>query len=76
MIPLPLYVKLSKLDCPHFDEKKENINNPPYSSTCDSLMYTMIATRPNITFTVKWLVDTCQILTRNIGRQCKVLQDT
>ena len=52
MTPLPSYVKLSKLDCPQFDEERAEMDKLPYASACGSLMYAMIATRPDIAFAV------------------------
>ena len=50
--PLPSYVKLSKHDCPVSDEDKAEMNKLPYASAVGSLMYAMIATRPDIAFAV------------------------
>ncbi|MCO5576788.1 hypothetical protein L7F22_030608 [Adiantum nelumboides] len=47
-IPLPSYVKLSKQDCPEFEEEKAEMEKIPYASAVGSLMYAMIATRPDI----------------------------
>ncbi|MCO5603207.1 hypothetical protein L7F22_057354 [Adiantum nelumboides] len=52
MTPLPSYVKLRNQDCPLFDEEKVEMDKVPYASACGSLMYTMIATRPDIAFAV------------------------
>ena len=52
MTPLPSYVKLSKLDCPQSDEERAEMDKLPYASACGSLMYAMIATRPDIAFAV------------------------
>ena len=49
---LPSYVKLSKHDCPMSDEDKAEMNKFPYASAVGSLVYAMIATRPNIAFAV------------------------
>ena len=50
--PLPPYVKLSQNDCPKSDEEKVDMAKVPYSFVVGSLMYAMIATRPNIAFAV------------------------
>ncbi|MCO5563394.1 hypothetical protein L7F22_017035 [Adiantum nelumboides] len=50
--PLAPYVKLSKADCPKSDTKKAQMAKVPYASTCGSLMYAMVATRPDIAFAV------------------------
>ena len=50
--PLPTYVKLSTCDCPTSDEDKEFMSKVPYQSAVGSLMYAMVATRPDIAFAV------------------------
>ena len=50
--PLLSYVKLSKQDCPQSDEEKAEMDKLPYASAVGSLMYAMIATRPDIAFAV------------------------
>ncbi|MCO5609401.1 hypothetical protein L7F22_063627 [Adiantum nelumboides] len=50
--PLAPYVKLSKADCPKSDTKKTEMAKDPYASACGSLMYAMVATRPDITSAV------------------------
>ena len=50
--PLPSYVKLSKQDCPRSDKEKAEMDKLPYASVVGSLMYAMIATRPDIDFAV------------------------
>ncbi|MCO5595962.1 hypothetical protein L7F22_050013 [Adiantum nelumboides] len=45
-------MKLSNQDCPLSDEEKAEMDKVPYASACGSLMYAMIATRPNIAFAV------------------------
>ncbi|MCO5593545.1 hypothetical protein L7F22_047559 [Adiantum nelumboides] len=51
-VPLPSYVKLSKQDCPKSKKEKAEMEKIPYASAVSSLMYAMIATRPNIAFAV------------------------
>ena len=50
--PLPSYVKLSKQDCPKSNEEKAEMDKLPYAYVVGSLMYAMIATRPDIAFGV------------------------
>ena len=50
--PLPTYLKLSKDDCPKSIDKKATMAKIPYASSCGSLMYAMVATRPNIAYAV------------------------
>ena len=51
--PLPSYVKLSFQDCPKFDDDEALMDKVPYSSAIGSLMYVMIATHPDIAFTMR-----------------------
>ena len=51
--PLPSYLKLSKDDSPKSDVKKTEMAKVPYSSAVGSLMYAMVATRPDIAFAVR-----------------------
>ncbi|MCO5548943.1 hypothetical protein L7F22_002407 [Adiantum nelumboides] len=50
--PLAPYVKLNKADCPKYDTEKAEMAKVPYASACGSLMYAMVATRPDIAFAV------------------------
>ena len=50
--PLPAYLKLSKDDCPKSIEDKAAMAKVPYASACGSLMYAMVATRPDIAYAV------------------------
>ena len=50
--PFLAYLKLSKDDCPQSDEKKAEMAKIPYASACGSLMYAMVATRPDIAYAV------------------------
>ena len=49
---LPTYVNLNTCDCTTSDEDKEFITKVPYQSAIGSLMYPMVATRPDIAFAV------------------------
>ena len=49
---LPAYLKLSKDDCPKSVEDKAAMAKVPYASACGSLMYAMVATRPDIAYAV------------------------
>ncbi|MCO5550233.1 hypothetical protein L7F22_003716 [Adiantum nelumboides] len=50
--PLAPHLKLSKADCPKFDTKKAEMAKIPYACACGSLMYAMVATRPDIAYAV------------------------
>ena len=50
--PLPPYVKLSADDCPKSDDMRAEMAKIPYASAVGSLMYAMVATRPDIAFAV------------------------
>ena len=50
--PLSMHVKLSKDECPKSDHEKEFMSKILYQSAVGSLMYAMVATRPNIAFAV------------------------
>ena len=50
--PLPSYLKLSKDDSPKSDAKKIEMAKVPYLLAVGSLMYAMVATRPDIAFAV------------------------
>ena len=47
--------KLSLLQCPKNDLKKEQMKDIPYASTVGTLMYAQVCTRPDITYTVEKL---------------------
>ena len=51
-VPLQPHVKLCKDDCPKYDDATNYMKNVPYASPCGSLMYAMVATRPNIAHVV------------------------
>ncbi|MCO5569008.1 hypothetical protein L7F22_022714 [Adiantum nelumboides] len=46
------YVKISKEDCPNSKEATNDMQSVPYASACGSLMYAMVATRPDIAHAV------------------------
>ena len=49
---LPAYVKLRKKDCPKYLEDKAMTAKIPYASTCASLTFGMVTTRPKISYVV------------------------
>ena len=51
--PLLAYLKLSKDDCPKSNEEKVVMAKVPYASPSGSLMYAMVATRPDIAHAVR-----------------------
>ena len=51
--PLPPYLKLSAMDSPQSDSDRADMAKIPYASACGSLMYAMVATRPDIAFVVR-----------------------
>ena len=50
--PLPPHMKLSTKDSPQNDSERAEMAKIPYASACGSLMYAMVATRPDIAFAV------------------------
>ena len=50
--PLDPGVKLSKADCPTTTEQAAEMKNVPYQSAVGAIMYAMLGTRPDITFSV------------------------
>ena len=50
--PLPPHMKLSAKDSPQSDSERAEMAKIPYASACGSLMYAMVATRPDIAFAV------------------------
>ena len=50
--PLPPHVKLSAKDSPQSDSERAKMAQIPYASACGSLMYAMVATWPDIAFTL------------------------
>src|SRR6188768_2842720 len=53
--PLSSGIKLSKDDCPQTESEKSSMHNYPYQSLIGTLMYAMLATRPDIAFAVEAL---------------------
>ena len=51
-VPLQPYDKVSKEDCPKTQEATNDMQDVPYASACGSLMYAMVATRPDIAYAV------------------------
>jgi hypothetical protein len=50
--PLSSSVRLTKDDCPQTDEERRAMEGVPYASLLGSLMFAMLATRPDIAFAV------------------------
>ncbi|MCO5601485.1 hypothetical protein L7F22_055606 [Adiantum nelumboides] len=50
--PMQAYIKLGKEDSPMTDAEREEMAKVPYSSAVGSLMYAMVATRPDIAYAV------------------------
>ena len=50
--PLAAHFKLSTKQCPSTDEMKKEMQNFPYASAVESLMYAMVCTRPDIAHAV------------------------
>ena len=68
---LSMHVKLSKDECPKFEDKKEFMSKIPYHSVVGSLMYAMIATRSDIAF-VEGAVSIFHILPIHVANiSCK-----
>ena len=42
----------SQEDCPNTQEATNDMHGVPYASACGSLMYAMVATRPDIAYAV------------------------
>ena len=53
--PLVPNVKLSKDQCPVTDEEKKTMEKVPYRQAIGSLMWAVVATRPDIAFAVSLL---------------------
>ncbi|MCO5604892.1 hypothetical protein L7F22_059066 [Adiantum nelumboides] len=51
--PMQPCLKISKDDCPKSDAEKVKMAKVSYSLVVGSLMYAMVATRPNIAFVVE-----------------------
>ena len=51
-VPLPPYLKLSAEENPTSDDEKVEMAKVPYASAVGSLIYAMVATRPDIAFAV------------------------
>ena len=50
--PLPTYLRLSAKDSPRSDDEKAEMAKVPYASAVGSVIYVMVATRPDIAFAV------------------------
>ena len=51
-VPLPPYLKFSAEDNPTSEDEKAEMAKVPYASAVGSLIYVMVATRPDIAFAV------------------------
>ena len=51
-VPLQSYDKISKEDCRKTQEAINGMQGVPYALACGSLMYAMVATRPDIAYAV------------------------
>ena len=51
-MPLQPYDKISKEDCRKTQEAINDMQGVPYASACGSLLYAMVATRPDIAYAV------------------------
>ena len=51
-VPLQPCTTLSKADCPQDVQAANDMKGVPYASACGSLMYAMVATRPDIAHAV------------------------
>ena len=50
--PLPINLRQCQRDCPTFGSEAEDMKSVPYALTVGSLMYAMVATRPDIAHVV------------------------
>ena len=50
--PLPINLQISQRDCPTSSLEGEDMKSVPYASAVGSLMYAMVATRPDIAHAV------------------------
>jgi ATP-binding cassette subfamily B (MDR/TAP) protein 1 len=51
--PLPANLRLSRKDCPTSGPEGDHMKSMPYAPVVGSLMYAMVATRPNIAHAVR-----------------------
>eukprot|EP00253_Pinus_taeda_P033555 PITA_33555 len=54
-VPIPIGVRLSVEQCPKTQEEEEDMSYVLYASAINSLMYTMVCTRPDIAYAVRVL---------------------
>ncbi|KAL0546234.1 hypothetical protein IC582_016140 [Cucumis melo] len=52
LLPYRYEIHLSKEQCPKTPQEAEDMSNIPYASAVGSLMYAMLCTRPNISYSV------------------------
>ena len=57
--PLPMSIRLSDKDSPSTDKERELNGKIPYASVVGSIMYAMVATRPNVTYVVVADIRVC-----------------
>ena len=50
--PLPIILRLSQQDCPTSGPEGEDMKSAPYAPAVGSLMYAMVATRPDISHAI------------------------
>lgn len=65
--PLTMHFKLSTKHCPSNDGEKGDMKKVPYALGVGSLMYVMVCTRTNISYTVDIVSHFFLIQEENIG---------
>jgi hypothetical protein len=51
-LPMSHGIHLSKTRCPSTIDELDRMSNVPYASAIGSIMYTMISTRPNVSYAI------------------------
>ncbi|CAM8908990.1 unnamed protein product [Rhodiola kirilowii] len=54
-VPLGGHLELSNADCPSNEDEKQQMANVPYDVATGSVMYAMLCTRPDLTFSISVL---------------------
>ncbi|KAL5538405.1 hypothetical protein UlMin_043763 [Ulmus minor] len=54
-LPIAAHFKLDNSLCPKTEEEKDSMLNVPYSNAVGSLMYSMVSTRPDLSFAMSVL---------------------